>query len=31
MDFRAIKSMNVIKDLYGVLAWVEKVNAREKG
>lgn len=30
MDFRAIKSVNVIKDLYGVLAWVEKMNAREK-
>jgi hypothetical protein len=30
MDFRAMKDVNVIKDLYGVLAWVEKMNAREK-
>lgn len=30
MDMRAIKSVNVIKDLNGVLAWVEKMNARER-
>lgn len=30
MDFRTIKSVNVVKDLYGVLAWVEKMNARAK-
>jgi hypothetical protein len=30
MDLRALKSVNVIKDLNGVLAWVEKMNAREK-
>jgi len=27
MDFRTIKSLNVVKDLHGVLAWVEKMNA----
>jgi hypothetical protein len=26
MDFRTIKSLNVVKDLYGVIAWVEKMN-----
>jgi len=26
MDLRTIKSLNVVKDLYGVLAWVEKMN-----
>ena len=30
MDFRTIKSVNVVKDLYGVLAWVEKMNAGAK-
>ena len=30
MDFRTIKSVNVIKDLYGVLTWVDKMNSREK-
>lgn len=27
MDLRTIKSLNVVKDLYGVLAWVEKRNS----
>jgi len=26
IDFRAIKSPHVVKDLYGVLEWVEKRN-----
>jgi hypothetical protein len=26
MDSRTIKSVNVIKDLYGVSTWVEKMN-----
>ena len=30
MDFRTIKSVNVVKDLYGVSAWVEKMNAGPK-
>ena len=30
MDLRTIRSVDVVKDLYGVLAWVEKMNARAK-
>ena len=26
IDFRAIKGLRVVKDLYGVLEWVEKRN-----
>lgn len=27
--FRTLKSLNVVKDLYGVLAYVDKVNKSE--
>ena len=30
MDLRCIKSVNVVKDLYSVSAWVEKMNAKRK-
>jgi len=30
MDLRTIKRVNVVKDLYSVSAWVEKMNARRK-
>lgn len=29
IDFRTIKSPDVVKDLYGVLEWVEKRNKDE--
>jgi hypothetical protein len=29
IDFRTIKSPHVVKDLYGVLEWVEKRNKDE--
>jgi hypothetical protein len=30
IDLRIIKRVNVVKDLYSVSAWVEKMNARRK-
>jgi hypothetical protein len=30
IDLRTIKSVNVVKDLYSVSAWIEKMNAKRK-
>lgn len=30
MDLRTIKRLNVVEDLYGVLAWVDKMNKTRK-
>lgn len=29
VDLRTIKSLNVVNDLYGVVAWVERMNTRQ--
>jgi hypothetical protein len=31
IDSRTAKDLNVVKDLYGILPWVEKMNVRRKG
>lgn len=28
-DLKTIKSLNVVNDLYGVVAWVERMNTRQ--